>query len=81
MVNFIEFVFFLYMFVGLYMLSLLVIIYLPNRFRLFKYPKAKPEPVSIIVPCYNAEHDVGKTIESILDFNYPKNLIEIIVSR
>lgn len=61
------------------MLSLLVIIYLPNRFRLFKYPKAKPEPVSIIVPCYNAEHDVGKTIESILDFNYPKNLIEIIV--
>jgi cellulose synthase/poly-beta-1,6-N-acetylglucosamine synthase-like glycosyltransferase len=79
MVNFIEFVFFFYMFIGLYMLSLLVFIYLPNRLNLFNYPKSKPEPVSIVVPCYNAENKVGKTIEAILKLNYPKKLIEVIV--
>ncbi len=79
MVNFIEFVFFFYIFVGLYMTSLLFFIYLPNRKKLFDYPKGKPEPVSIVIPCYNASGTIGKAIESLLNMNYPKNMIEIIV--
>lgn len=79
MVNFIEAVFFIYMFIGLYMLSLLVFIYLPNRRKMFDYPKGSPEPVSVIMPCYNAEKTIGKGIEAILDLDYPKNMIELIV--
>lgn len=79
MVNFIDAVFFFYMFVGLYMSSLLLFIYLPRRREAFDYPKGKPEPVSVIVPCYNAEKNIGRTIESILALDYPKGMIEVIV--
>lgn len=79
MVNFIEFIFFFYIFVGLYLTSLLLFIYLPNRKKLFDYPKGKPVPVSVVIPCYNAEKSIGRAMESILNFNYPKKLIEIIV--
>lgn len=78
-INFIEGVFFFYMFIGLYMLLLLLFIYLPNKERLFRYPKGKPEPVSVVIPCYNAEKTIGKAIESILNLDYPKEMIEVIV--
>ena len=77
--NFIDGVFFFYTFVGLYMLSLLIFLYIPNREKIFSYPKGKPEPVSIIIPCYNASTTIGKTIESLLKLDYPKNMLEIII--
>jgi cellulose synthase/poly-beta-1,6-N-acetylglucosamine synthase-like glycosyltransferase len=77
--SWIDGVFFFYMFVGCYMLSLFLFIYIQNRKNLFYYPTAKPEPVSIVVPCYNEEDTIGKTIESLLKLDYPKELIEIIV--
>lgn len=68
------------MFVGLFMTSLLVLIYLRNKNELFSYPQAKKlEPVSIIVPCYNDGDNIGKTIESLLNLDYPGEMIEIIV--
>jgi len=39
-----------------------------------KFPK-----VSILIPAYNEEKNISKTIESVLKLNYPKNKIEIIV--
>ena len=77
--NLVDIIFFFYIFVGLYMLSLFIFIYIPNRRNMFYYPKGKPEPVSIIVPCYNDSAHIGKTIDSLLDLNYPKEFIEIIV--
>src|SRR3989344_9290959 len=77
--NFIDGAFFFYMFVGLYMSGLFLFLYLPNRNKLYSYPKGKPESVSIIVPCYNSEKNIGVTIESLLNLNYPKDMIEIIV--
>ena len=77
--NFIDSVLLFYMFVGLYMVSLFIFIYFPNRKRIFISPNSKPEPVSIIIPCYNEEETIGKTIESLLNLDYPKNMIEIIV--
>jgi cellulose synthase/poly-beta-1,6-N-acetylglucosamine synthase-like glycosyltransferase len=77
--NLVEFSFFFYMFVGLYMLSLLLLIYIPNRRRLFSYPRGKPVPVSIVMPSYNEGAHLGKAIESLLALDYPKHLIEIIV--
>ncbi|MEM4271634.1 MAG: glycosyltransferase [Candidatus Pacearchaeota archaeon] len=61
------------------MTSLLLFVYLKNRNKMHEYPKGVPEPVSIIVPCYNDEKGIGKTIESLLSLDYPKNMIEIIV--
>ncbi|HVY01570.1 MAG TPA: glycosyltransferase family 2 protein [Candidatus Nanoarchaeia archaeon] len=77
--TFVDIVFFAYTFIGLYMLSLFLFLYIPNRHRLFDYPKGKPEPVSIIMPCFNAEKSIGNAIEHLIQLNYPKNMFEIIV--
>lgn len=77
--NFIDFIFFFYTFVGLYMLSLMIIVYFPHRRDMFEYPKGKPEPVSIVMPCYNEGESIGKSIENLLSMNYPKDMIEIII--
>ncbi|MFH1803169.1 MAG: glycosyltransferase [archaeon] len=75
----IDVIFFIYMFVGLYMTFLLILIYFQNRKKIFSYPKSKPEPVSIVMPCYNEGKNIGDSIESILKLDYPKDMIEIIV--
>ena len=77
--SFIDTVFFIYIFIGLYMLSVLVIIYIPNRKKMFSSPASKPEPVSIVIPCYNESNSIGKTVESLLKLDYPKEMIEIII--
>ena len=77
--GFIDFVFFFYTFIGLYMSSLLIFIYLKNKDKLFFYPKGRIEPVSIVVPCYNEGKHIGRTIESLLDLDYPREMMEIIV--
>lgn len=79
LMNFIDFVFFFYIFVGLYMTSLLLLIYLRNKDRMFYYPKGRLEAVSIIVPCYNEEQNIGKTIDSLVNLDYPRDKIEVIV--
>jgi len=35
--------------------------------------------VSVIVPVYNEENDIGNTIDSILNSDYPKNKLELVV--
>jgi cellulose synthase/poly-beta-1,6-N-acetylglucosamine synthase-like glycosyltransferase len=77
--NAIDVIFFTYIFIGLYMMSLLIFIYIPNRKKLFDYPKGKPESVSIVMPCYNESSHIGKAIESLVRMDYPKNMLEIII--
>jgi cellulose synthase/poly-beta-1,6-N-acetylglucosamine synthase-like glycosyltransferase len=77
--TFIDFVFFAYMFIGLYMLMLLISIYVKARKEMFFSPPAQLVPVSIIVPCYNAESTIGVALDSLLALDYPKELLEIIV--
>ena len=77
--NFIEIVFFIYLFISLYMMSLLVFIWYPNRNRLFLYPHGSPAPVSIVMPCYNESETIGEAIESLLRLNYPGEMVEIII--
>ncbi len=77
--DFIEGVYFLYVFLALYMLCLFTFIYLRSRHEMFSHPKGKPEPVSIVIPCYNEAETIGEAIESLLKLDYPKNMIEIIV--
>ena len=77
--SFIDFVFFFYMFIGLYMTVLLLMVYFKNKSGMFYYPHGKIEPVSIIVSCYNEGDKIGRTIESILNLDYPKDKLEIII--
>ncbi|MEW6329415.1 MAG: glycosyltransferase, partial [Candidatus Micrarchaeota archaeon] len=43
-------------------------------------PKPTREPsISILIPAYNEEKTIAKTIESVLRLKYPKKKLEIIV--
>jgi len=67
-----------YMFVSIYFLSLFLLLYSKNRKDLFNYPKInKKYSVSVLVPAFNEEKTVEKTIESIFNIDYP--LKEVIV--
>ena len=66
-------------YIGLFSTSFYII----NLFTYYR-KKKKPEPatdktVSIIIPAYNEEKSIAKTIKSALSINYPKNKFEIIV--
>lgn len=77
--DFITVVFLVYTFIAFYFLFLFLLIYIQNKNELLYYPKAnKIYPLSIIVPCYNEEKDIGGTIESLLNLGY-KGLKKIIV--
>lgn len=60
-----------YMFAGLYLTCLFLILYVKNRKDFFNYPKPKKEyGLSIVVPCYNEEESIGETIEALLNVDY-----------
>lgn len=44
-----------------------------------KFPKNKLPKVSILIPAYNEEKSIARTLDSILKVNYPRNKFEIIV--
>ena len=67
-----------YMFVSIYFLSLFLILYYVNRKNLFEIPKlTKKYSVSILVPAYNEQKTIERTIKSIFSSDY--YLKEIIV--
>jgi len=75
----ITIVFLVYTFIALYFFFLFLLIYIQNKDEFFYYPKAKKNySLSIVVPCYNEEKDIGGTIESLLKIGY-KGLKKIIV--
>src|SRR3989344_4846216 len=75
----IEGIYFAYIFLALYMLCLFVLLYFQGRKEFFDNPDGKPEPVSIVMPCYNESETIGEAIDSLLTLDYPKEMIEIIV--
>jgi len=57
--------------------------YIINLFTYYKHKK-KPSPstdkaVSILIPMYNEEKSIEKTVKSALSINYPKKKLEIII--
>ena len=69
--------------ISLYFSVFLLLVYFDNH-SLFKKEKSslnpKEEPlVSIIVPAYNEEKTILKTLESINNIDYPKNRLEVFV--
>lgn len=65
---FVLFVFFVY-----------ILAYFPNRRRFYTDPESKKLPtVSIAVPAKNESKTIAKTLQSLLNLDYPKKLLEII---
>lgn len=63
----------------MYFLFFFVLIYIPHRKQMFIFPKmTKQYSLSIVVPCYNEEESIGRTIEALLNLDY-KGLKKIIV--
>lgn len=72
-------IYLVYSFLAFYFLFLFILLYVNHRKDLFKIPKVTKEySLSCVIPCYNEEKSIGKTIESIAKNGY-KNLKKIIV--
>ena len=57
-----------------------IMVLLQNRENFYESKSYRSLPtVSVLVPAYNEEKTIGKTIRSLLNLDYPKNLLEIIV--
>jgi cellulose synthase/poly-beta-1,6-N-acetylglucosamine synthase-like glycosyltransferase len=72
-----------FLFVGLYFQVFILAVYSVNRrkIRAERLLSGQPLPyypsVTIVVPCYNEEATVGKTIESLAALEYPANRLHI----
>jgi len=79
MPDFLTVVYLVYSFIALYFLFLFVVIYAKNRKDFFYYPPlTKIYSLSVVIPCFNEQDDIGGTIESVLASDY-KGLKKIIV--
>ena len=81
MTSIFDVVFYVLVFLSLYTQVFFLVTFFENRkkiiirngpIKLTKYPK-----VTIIVPCWDEEKTIYKTVRSILDLNYPKDKIDI----
>ena len=76
---------YVFLFASLNFEVFLLITYFENRFDIQKEPELlkigeKNYPtVSIIVPCWNEEKTVGGTVHSLLDLDYPKDKLKIMI--
>ncbi len=64
-------IYLMYAFLALYFLFLFSIVYIQNKPRMLYYPKAKRiYSLDIVVPCYNEEESIEKTVKSLLSSDY-----------
>ena len=77
--DFLTITYLVYSFIAFYFLFLFVLIYVQNRKRIFEVPPITEEySLSIIIPCYNEEKSIRKTIENLVKNGYSQ-LKKIIV--
>ncbi len=77
--EFMTYVYLGYSFVSLYFLFLFILIYIQRKKEMIHIPPlTKKYSISFIVPCYNEEKYIGKTIENLVNNGY-SNLKKIIV--
>ncbi|KKP23742.1 MAG: Glycosyl transferase family 2 [Candidatus Nomurabacteria bacterium GW2011_GWE1_32_28] len=81
MALFLSSIFYIFSFLSVYVQVFFLITFLDNKkeitnrngsTKLYKYPK-----VTIMVPAWNEENTIYKTVRSLLNLNYPKNKIQI----
>ena len=79
-----EFITGLYLFVivvSIYLYSIFLLLLFKNRKELFNHDLSKISlpTVSILIPAYNEEDTIASTLNSVLNLDYPKAKMEIIV--
>ncbi len=72
---------YLFLFIALYFEVFLLLTYLEKRPEQFIASRELPfyPSTTIIVPCFNEEKTVGRTLESLLSLKYPKEKLSILV--
>jgi cellulose synthase/poly-beta-1,6-N-acetylglucosamine synthase-like glycosyltransferase len=77
--DYLTYVYLFYAFVSLYFLILFTLIYIQNKKQIYEVIKPKKEySLSIVIPCFNAEKEIGHTIKNVLESDY-NGLKKIIV--
>ena len=80
MLSFIDIAYLFFAFVTIFFSFLFFVMYYENRKRLHEIPELKDFPhVTIMIPGYNEEKSIGSTIQHVLNFNYPKEKLKVIV--
>jgi cellulose synthase/poly-beta-1,6-N-acetylglucosamine synthase-like glycosyltransferase len=75
-----DVIFWLFYIVLIYFSVCLVLIFVENIDKKQKKAKFSKWPsVSVIIPAHNEEENISQTIESVLNLDYPKNKLEVIV--
>ncbi len=74
-------IFYILLFFSVYVQVFFFVTFLENRKRIItrsgKVSLAQYPSVTIVVPCWNEEETVYKTVRSLLDLNYPKDKVKI----
>ena len=80
MLETITIVYLVFMFIALYFFSFFIILTIRNRKDLFSHPEPKTDfKVSVIIPVYNEEESVEDTVKHVMELEYPKKNLEVIV--
>ncbi|MBI2079860.1 glycosyltransferase family 2 protein, partial [Candidatus Micrarchaeota archaeon] len=69
-------------FIALYLTVFFLLLFLKNRNEVLTEAKEEKNwapKISIVIPAYNEEDNIGRCIDSILNADYPKEKLEIIV--
>lgn len=67
-------------FLATYTAVFYMLLYISEGGRMGKDPVPKSfPPITVIIPAYNEEESIGKTIESVLALDYPKGKLDVIV--
>ena len=70
--DFLTILYFTYTFIAFYFLFIHILLYIQNKKEIFAAPKPKEiKSLSIVLPCYNEEKEIGPYIENILKTDYP----------
>ena len=79
MIN-IEILIYFGLFWGLYFAIFVLGTFFENKDKILKIPQRKNWPqVCLIVPCFNEEKNIEKTLQSLIELDYPQEKLEIIV--
>lgn len=78
--DFINYVYLIMFFFGIFLVLLFLLLHMRNRRELFDFPEAKKyRSISFLIPAYNEEETIEETIKALIDVDYPKGKKEIIL--
>ena len=84
MISTLNVIFYILIFLSVYVQVFFFVTFLENRKKILKKENSDFElksypSVSVVVPCFNEEKSIEKTVHSLLDLDYPKEKLKIII--